>query len=282
MLEVAPEMAKEFPDQSSAWKAYEDLEERAMTIAAKKNRPEEVVNAPKWAHDHFIVGDAIDGMSGRETASADFAEVDPPYAVEIDRRKGGRNIDKGHIGDYNEVDVKAYPPMMKAVIAQVHRLLKENTFAIFWHGTQWHCDMRSWLEQAGFAVNSTPAIWYKGAMGQTAQPDVMLASSYEPFFLARKGQPRMRRQGRSNVFHYSPLAPSKKVHSTEKPLDLMVDILDTMLFPGCNVLVPFLGSGVTLRAAYKLGHTGFGFDKSEAHKERFLQRVSEEYTELVS
>ena len=37
--------------------------------------------------------------------------------------------------------------------------------------------------------------------------------------------------------------------------------------------VPFLGSGVTLLAGYKIGTAGFGWDLSEEYKNAFLARV---------
>lgn len=278
-IELAPDIAEEFETQDQAWKYYEKLEEQAYIKAAQANRPEHVVKAPKWAHEHFMVGDCLDGMKSTGADTADFAEVDPPYAIEIDRRKGGRNKSDGYIEDYSEIDSKAYPALMQEVCREVYRILKPNAFAIFWYGLQWHCQTIQWLTNAGFKVGSIPAIWYKGAMGQTAQPDIMLGSSYEPFFVVRKGQPRMARQGRSNVFHYSPLSPAKKTHSTEKPIELMSEIFSTILFPGSNIMIPFLGSGVSLRAAYKNGHTGFGWDKSDKHRERFLERVAGEFVD---
>jgi hypothetical protein len=122
-------------------------------------------------------------------------------------------------------------------------------------------------------------IWYKGKVGQTAQPEIALASCYEPFWLARKGTPRMLGEGRANVFDHEAVHPTKKIHSTEKPPELLDDILKTMLLPGRNILVPFLGSGATLRSAYRLGHHGHGFDLSENNKERFLKAVEEEFAE---
>ena len=53
----------------------------------------------------------------------------------------------------------------------------------------------------------------------------------------------------------------------------MEEILKLTCFPGSTVLVPFLGSGVTLRAAYKTGHVGFGWDLSQVHKAKFLKKV---------
>jgi DNA modification methylase len=274
-IELLPELA-ECETQDEAWKQYKRLEEVITIGQLKTEISDDVRNAPQWAHQHYIVGDALAEMPLISDNLAHFAEVDPPYGIEIDRRKG-RNEGEGFMGDYNEIDAKRFPPFMKAVIGETFRILKPNSFAVFWYGMQWHCEMLKWLDAAGFAVNPMPAMWYKGNSGQTAQPDVALASCYEPFLLARKGQPKMLRQGRGNVFHYAPIPPSRKIHPTEKPIELLSDILNTILFPGSTVLIPFLGSGVTLRAAYKAGHTGFGFDLSEANKTRFVEAVGREF-----
>lgn len=277
-LELIPELA-DCPDMDSAWKEYKKLEEVAGIQYLRKNVPESIRQAPLWANDHYIVDDALVGMKRLAVEVFDFAEVDPPYGIDLLRRKS-RNEEEGHTSDYNEIDAKEFPRFMQAVAEDVYRLLKPNAFAVFWYGMQWHCDMLRWLKRAGFAVNPMPAMWYKGNSGQTAQPDVALASCYEPFLLARKGQPKMSRQGRGNVFHYASVPPGKKIHSTEKPVELLSDILNTILFPGSNILVPFLGSGVTLRAAYGGGHTGMGFDLSHGNKERFMEVVAQTFGTL--
>jgi len=58
--------------------------------------------------------------------------------------------------------------------------------------------------------------------------------------------------GRLNVFGYAGLTPSQKIHPTERPIALIEDILKTLAPPGTKVLVPFLGSGATIRAAFNL------------------------------
>lgn len=275
-LETQPELATKYKTQEDAEKQLSrDAEVEVMKVLAQKMAATR--DAPQWARDHYVIRDSLDGMAQMADATFDFAEVDPPYAMELDRRKS-RNFDEGHTADYTEISKESFPPFIQSVIKDVYRLLKPNSFGVFWYAMQWHCDMYKWLTKAGFGVNPVPAIWYKGPVGQTAQPDVALGSCYEPFWLARKGTPKMLVHGRSNVFDHRPLHSSKKIHATEKPFELLSDLLATMLFPGSNVLIPFLGSGVTLRAAYSLGHTGLGFDLSEAHKARFLDLVSKELT----
>lgn len=273
-LELLPELA-EFETQSEAFKEYKKLEEAAIITHMRAKVPQEVLDAPQWASDHYIVGNSLYEMPKLDEASVDFAEIDPPYAIELLRRKG-RNLDKGHTDDYNEVEAAKFPVFMQTAIEEVYRVLKPNTFAVFWFGMQWYTETLEWLTKAGFAVNPLPGLWYKGQSGQTAQPDIAFASCYEPFFLARKGKPRMLKQGRSNVFHYPPLPASRKIHPTERPIELMEDMLGTILFPGSKILVPFLGSGVTLRAAYRTGHTGFGYDLAEGNRKRFLDVVAKE------
>jgi ParB/RepB/Spo0J family partition protein len=269
-LEAQPELVK-FQNQEDAEKQL-SRDEEVKVLKLLREKVAATHNAPKWAKDHYIIGDALDGMAQMSDETFDFAEVDPPYGIELDRRKG-RNLDRLHTSDYNEIGVEAFPPFMRNVANETFRLLKPNTFAVFWYGMQWHCEMFAWLRLAGFSVNPVPCIWYKGVVGQTAQPDVAFGSVYEPFWLARKGTPKMLLQGKPNVFHFASVPPTKKIHTTEKPIELLSDLLGTILFPGSNILVPFLGSGVTLRAAYRLGHTGLGFDLSAENKARFLDLV---------
>lgn len=277
-IALLPELA-EHETQDAAWKEFKKIEEAAVLHHIHQKTPDKIKKAPQWASDHFNVGDAFKGMEAIPGNSADFAEIDPPYAIDLTDRKD-RNTDDGPDDEYNEIDADEYPTFFKDIATDVFRILKPNSFAVFWYGWQWHQFIHETLQDVGFKVNPIPAIWYKGSVGQTAQPDIALASCHEPFFIARKGVPRMYVSGRSNVFHFAPLAPSKKIHRTERPSDLMEEVLTTFLFPGSTVLVPFLGSGATLRAAYKLGHTGFGWDLSEKNKSRFLRKVAEEFGEL--
>lgn len=274
-LDLLPELA-EMENEGDAHKAYKRLEEEAAINVLRAKVDPEIKKAPDWANEHYIVGDALAGITTLEDASFDFAEVDPPYAIDFVDRKV-RNKDQTSADSYNEISIEDYPAVMKHIIKHTYRCLKDDTFAVFWFGMQWHGQYLEWLTSAGFQVNPLNAIWYKGQSGQTASPDTSFGSVYEPFFLARKGKPKLLRAGRANVFHYAPLASSKKIHLTEKPQELLQDILETIPLPGSNILIPFLGSGATLRAAYRTGHRGMGFDLSPVHKERFMKQVAVEF-----
>ena len=75
------------------------------------------------------------------------------------------------------------------------------------------------------------------------------------------------------MFEFKPVAPQHKIHPTERPLELMQEILKTFTYPGARICIPFMGSGVTLRAAYKQKSVGFGWDLDEMTKNRFVNQV---------
>ena len=260
--------------EDKAWKTFSRIQED-MALRQLEKTIDRVDDPSKWATENYKLGDAVEGLTKVSAGVMHLAEVDPPYGIGLDERKS-RNIDTSPMARYNELSGEDYVGLIERASAQVFRILRSNAFCIWWFGMTWYQVTIDVLRDAGFKVNDTPAIWYKGKAGQTATPDTMLGSCYEPFFIARKGKPKMRRSGRGNVFDYPALPPTRKIHPTEKPLELMVDILDTFSYPGFVIVSPFLGSGVTLRAAYRLSLTGFGFDLDEVTRLRFIGRVKED------
>ena len=277
MLDVIPEL-EECKTEDEAYKKLKSLEEAVITQSMIDNSDERFKKAAKYAADHYKIGDAFEGIVKVNNGVVGFVEVDPPYAVQLDKRKG-RNQDQQPIGNYNEVSREDYPEFIENMMIECFRIIQPNSFMIWWFGPEWYATVLSHLTKAGFKVNSIPAIWVKGIAGQTASPDTMLGSSYEPFFVCRKGEPKLRKPGTSNVFMHDPVPPQHKVHPTERPLTLMEDIIQTFCFPSQVVCIPFLGSGVTLRAAYKNNCTGYGWDFDEMCKTRFVNAVYKDITE---
>jgi len=272
-LKSIPELAG-LKTEEAAWKSLKRLEEDAVISSIVKKAGGHYSDESKFARNHYIVGDALKGLTGLKSGLSDFAEVDPPYAIGLQDRKRRSQINR--MADYTELTVADYGKTLKQVSKEAFRILKPNAFCIWWFAIQFYSITRNALEESGFAVSDVPAIWFRGQQGQTTNPDSFLASCYETFFVCRKGTPKLRVQGRINLFDFKAAPPSKKIHATEKPIDLMLEILDTFAYPGSHVLVPFLGSGVTLRACYKRKMTGIGFDLSKITKDRFLARVAED------
>jgi site-specific DNA-methyltransferase (adenine-specific) len=226
--------------------------------------------------DRFIVKDFFEGVKQLEEETVDLVEIDPPYGINLKDMKKHEGGDNVATLEYNEVDSFKYKKFMEDVLKECYRVMKRNSWIILWFGPEpWFEMMFTALEKAGFRGNRLAGIWYKGT-GQTMQPDYYMANSYEMFFYARKGSPTLHKKGRVNVFEYPPVPPSKKIHPTERPLDMMEDVLDTFTGPGSTVLVPFLGSGNTILACDNKDMQGFGYELSQEYKDKFIIRVHEQ------
>lgn len=219
--------------------------------------------------DSYKVQDFFEASSKIQSGVFDLVELDPPYAIEM--QDGIRN--RKNTEHYNEVSKKNYPDFMKKTLAECHRLMKNDSWIIVWFSIDpWYTDMLKWLQDAGFKVVKTPAIWVKRG-GQTQKPQYTLGYAYDSFFFARKGFAEINKQGYSNIFHDKPIKPEHKIHPTERPTLLLDQIFKTFVPEGSSILVPFAGSGNSLLSAANCGMTSVGFDLSQEYKDAFDIRV---------
>ena len=72
------------------------------------------------------------------------------------------------------------------------------------------------------------------------------------------------------VFRYT--NPQNRIHVTEKPLQLMRDVVK-ICEPGGRILDPFAGAGTTILAAVKEGYEAVGIEKSDAYYKLGSDRV---------
>ena len=273
-----PELAN-LKTQDEAMKAVKKLHE-GVVVAELRKRQQATTSRGlsdmlKIADTNYKIGDALIGMTELRTSGMiHFIEVDPPYAIDLNEQK--KQEDKSNIvKSYKEVKVKDYPEFLRIVAAETFRVANANCWMIFWFGPTHHHLVLTTLKAAGWEVDDIPAIWAKGS-GQTNAPEVYLARSYEPFFICRKGRPILNKRGRSNVFNYTPVAGVKKYHPTERPIELMDELFDVFNLPTNIALIPFVGSGVSLRACYRAGMKSFGWDLNGEYKDKFMLAVEED------
>lgn len=223
--------------------------------------------------NRFVVADFFAGSIYIPESSIDIVEVDPPYAIDLpDMRK---TDGPPRMEGYNEIASSEYQRFIEATLKECKRVLVDGGWLIFWFGPEpWFEIIYNLIKKYGFEVRRIPGIWVK-PQGQTMQPHRYLANNYEMFFYAAKGQALISKQGRSNVFEFPGVSAAKRTHPTERPIELMTEILETFGMPGSRVLVPFLGSGNTLLAASNLGMSGIGYELTQAYKDSFVLRVYE-------
>jgi len=292
-VKMFPELA-ELPTQAEAHKMVKKYEEKILTeelyrrqtgALATDSLEKGIALALKLADSNYRVGDTFQGLA--ELPNGDVGgwtrfhviECDPPYGIDLTELKRSKDSAASNIHSYEEIDAEGYPEFLTKLTKELYRVAGQHTHLIFWFGPTWQHQVLWALREAGWLVDEIPCVWVKH-QGQTMQPKTYLGRAYEPFYLARKGTPAIIREGRLNVFDFAATPGTKKYHPTERPVTLIQEILDTLAVPRSVVLVPFLGSGATLRAAYNLGMTGMGWDSNPEYKARFMLAIEEDSRSL--
>lgn len=289
-IQVIPELA-DHKSASDAFKVLKNLEEETIIHELAKRQHAQVhgdmpgltrglQTMLKLADANYCIGDVFEELAAlRSGGRVDIIECDPPYGINLKGVKASKDSVTATVHAYTEIDAADYNAFLVKLAKELYRVADRNCWLLFWFGPTWWAEVRSALKDAGWLVDDIPAIWAK-EHGQTLQPELYLARGYEPFFICRKGNPVMTKRGRLNVFQFPGVTSSDKIHTTERPVPLIEEMLSIFGIASNIVLVPFLGSGNTLRAAYNLGMKCFGFDISNEYKAKFMLAVEEDTRKL--
>lgn len=277
-MQVIPELA-DCKTKDDARKKMKQLQEKVIVdelMRRKTEKPHTTSDKFKIADQSFIIGDAILNLQNHPEYNYSFINCDPPYGIDLNNIKKGNDQVQTVDRDYKEWSSEEYLQLCESVAKECYRIV-DNAFMTFWFGIQWYEPLKEILQNIGWKLDVVPGIWYAKGAAQTLQPEVLLGKNYEAFFICRKGKPLLNKRGRSNVFEFAKLGAEKKIHPTEKPLDLMTEVIETFCQPHGEVLSPFLGSGVDLMACLKAQRKCRGFDLNNEVKKRFLLKVEETF-----
>lgn len=131
----------------------------------------------------------------------------------------------------------------------------------------------------GFA-NNIPLTFIKNYSPQVLKANMRICGATEHAVLFYRGRlPKFRNNG-NMVFDWFMWNRDpkniEKVHPTQKPVNLLRRLIELFTDKGDVVIDPVAGSGATLRAAYELGRSSYGFEISrdfyKLAKEKVLPR----------
>ena len=262
--------------QKEATKKLKRLSQEVVRSDIAKRAERELKEQDKKFIDSYIIGDAFELIEKIPNESMNLVEVDPPFGIGIQSQKKFDYKESSHeavYGDsYNEIAADYYPRFVFDLLKLCYNKMTNNSWLIFWFGPEpWFEMIYQAIIDTGFKTRRLTAHWQK-PNGQTNQPQIYLASADEKFFYARKGDPVINKEGRSNEFRFDPVPPAQKIHETERPVPLMREILTTFCWEGSRILVPFAGSGNTLIAAREESMFPLGFDLTKKYKDAFVAR----------
>jgi site-specific DNA-methyltransferase (adenine-specific) len=186
-------------------------------------------------------GDAIEVMSLLPAESVDLIICDPPYGIAYQsghRPKMDREV---MAGDYGNLLWRLLPAARRV-------LKKDGAIYLF---TRFDVSPEWWLMLGNYFRPKNKLIWVKNNWGM-GDLQGNWASQYEEILFAVKGRHKLQNGRPSNVLHVDRIASSKMVHPTEKPVEIMMALIEASCPVGGVVLDPCAGSGPVVEACERL------------------------------
>jgi DNA modification methylase len=179
-------------------------------------------------------------------ASIDLICTDLPYNIGLGNSSASHSAGLGNFSD-NDLDIAS---LCMDVADQSYRVLRDNRFAVFFYGMNYHDILFQSLTTAGFTVDAYPFIWLRD---RTAPPDgfARYSKSYDPALIASKGTPRFIRPNLPNTLSIPSVRGAERLHAAQKPVSIMQKFIEDCTTEGCVVLDMFAGAGTTGEASLK-------------------------------
>jgi DNA modification methylase len=220
-----------------------------------------------------IHGDSLQVLPTLEAESIDSIATDPPYGIDYQSAwRTDRSAWLPKIANDRE-------PFL-AWLGEAYRLVKVGgTLACFcaWKTQE---EFRSAIESVGFAVRSQ-VVWDRDSHGM-GDLGAEFAPQHDIIWFATKGAYSFPGKRPKSVVRHQRVAPGALKHPNEKPVRLMIDLLNAITPRDSLILDPFAGSGSTLVACLKTGRRGIGIEIDARYIKTIERRLKEAETPLFT
>ena len=192
---------------------------------------------------------------------AGFALTDPPYLVNYTARDG-RTVPNDNNDDW-----------LRPAFAEIYRVLAEGAFCITFYGWSSADRFLQAYRAAGFRI-----VGHFAFTKRYASRTRFLRYQHECAHLLVKGRPWHRAETISDVVEWT--YRGNKLHPTQKPLSVLLPLIEAFSVPGELILDPFAGSGSTLVAAKMLRRSWLGVEMDAKYHAIARERLEHSYYPL--
>ena len=216
-------------------------------------------------YDYIKQGDCLQLMKDVPCGSVDMILTDPPYGI---RYRSNMRVKTDRFdpleNDDNDTRLLAY--------SEFARILKSDSVAIVF--ASWKNVAVDIQELQRYFDIKNIIVWFKGG-GGIGDLKHTLNTDYELAIVCHKGKCRLRGKREGSVWSCRKVNPNKMLHATQKPVDLLVRMIEKYTDRNAVVFDPFMGSGSTCVAAVNSGRHYIGFEIDEKYFEIARKRLDE-------
>ena len=219
-----------------------------------QSKPADPQPSPESLSNRLMHGDCIDMMKTMPPGVVDLVVTDPPYLVNYRSRDN-----RGILNDRDDA-------WMKPAFAEIHRVLKPDSFMVSFYGWPRIEQFMSVWKQSGFRPVGH-LVWPKSYASSSRYVRYM----HEQAFLLAKGNPPVPTRLLDDIqkWHYS----GNAFHPTQKSVRVIQPLIEHFSNKNDLVLDPFCGSGTTAVAARDAGRRYLAIEKHREYFQIAAQRL---------
>ena len=247
-------------------RANDDLATRTAVLQAvrfkqveekKEERIEKIIESRIDANisENIKHGNCLEVLETLQDGCIDLVLTDPPYGIEY---VSNRSIYDGTItkrGLLNDGKEEAFELLDKACEI-LQRKTAENAHLYFF--CSWSVFSKFENIISKYFTIKTPIVWDKGNKG-SGDLENDWGNQTEIIIYCVKGK-KLINNRRGNIINVSRLHTSRMVHPTQKPDELIRQILEVSATAGDFVVDPFMGSGSTVKVCNEMKLKALGIE----------------------
>lgn len=218
----------------------------------------------------LYLGDCLDVMESMDAKSVDHTITDPPYNERTHQgaltfRRNNASIDDVKLGvDEFEplADVRGLVDTLLRVTRRWNLCFCSIEEMTKFKDPAW--EQEAWV-RAGVWDRVNPAPQFTGDRPSQACDGLAI-------FHSKDIRKRWNGGGKAGIWRCS-VEIGKKIHPTQKPLKLMLQLVADFTDPAETIFDPYMGSGTTGVAALQLGRQFIGIEKNPVYFEMAVKRI---------
>ena len=209
--------------------------------------------------------------------TVDLVITDPPYSsgarTDSERQVRGamlRSMEDADWYSHDAMTTWGFSWFVRSVFGALREKLPQGAHAYVFIDWRQSPNLLGLMESCGYRVNHN-LVWNKGHFGMGS----CWRNQHENIVFASNGMPTgMLDRGMGSVITCPPVSPSARQHASEKPVDLLVTMIDAV--PGEHVFDPFMGGGSVGVAAVRCGRAFSGCEINPKHFDTACRRIEDE------
>lgn len=216
-----------------------------------------------------VLGDCTELYRQIPSNSIDMVLTDPPYGIGYSSKRRRDGSFSRPIANDESLNIVARSAK------HLCRILKPDSALYLFASPRKQDAVAVILERAGFRIKNR-IIWDKG-IHTAGDCRGAFGYRYEILFFAAKGRPLIRGKRHPDIWRAPRVASQKMTHQNEKPVQLLVQAVESFTDPGDIVFDPFMGSGSAGEACAKTNRHFVGCEIDPRYFEPACERLQRSF-----